>query len=321
MPLARYIKFETQANFTDETFGVSGADSHIIDPVGEDITGDKQFIYPRTAGIRNQRAHIKGKNKFSGTIDAPLYPTHAVSLIYYAMGAVSTTTGTPTTGTNTHIITKANTVPFFRMAIGRDLRQHEYVGGIINSMSVDYTMDDIITGSFDVMFRKELPNEALETSEAFLDFDENERAFGGAESSVTIDASADDRIESFSVTLENNVADDAYSLGSEFLPAGIIAALNVTGSSDMRFDTISEYDAFINETNRAIVLTGAFGSADLTRSVAFDIPVVNYDTNNLPTDNFERYVQTLAWTAEPDSNSDPLIVTVKNAQVAAAFAG
>lgn len=321
MALARYIKFETQALFTTETFAAFGANSHIIDPVGEDITGDKQFIYPRTAGIRNQRAHVAGKNKFSGTIDAPLYPSHVTSLIYYALGGVSTTTGTPTTGTNTHVITKANTLPFFRMAIGRDLRQHEYVGGIVNSMSIDYTMDDIITGSFDVMFRKELANMALETSEAFLDFDNEERAFGGAESSVQINASADDRIESLSVSVENNVADDAYSLGSSFLPAGIIAALNVTGSMDVRFDTIGLYDDFIAETSKAVDLTGAFGAADLTRSVKLDIPVMTLDTNNLPTDGFERYVQTLNFTAEPDSNSDPIISTIHNAQTAAQFAG
>jgi len=321
MPLARYIKFETQADFTTETFAAFGANSHIIDPVGEDITGDKQFVYPKTAGIRNKRAHVAGKNKFSGTIDAPLYPTHAPSLIYYAMGAVTTNLGTPTTGTNTHIITKANTVPFFRMAIGRDLRQHEYVGGIVNSMSVDYTMDDIITGSFDVMFRKELANAALETSEAFLDFDSAERAFGGAESAVRIDTVADDRIESLSISLENNVADDAYSLGSSFLPAGIIADLDVTGSIDVRFDSIGLYDDFIAETQKQLDLTGAFGSADLTRSTKFDIPVATLDTNNLPMDGFERFVQTLNFTAEPDSNSDPLIVTIHNAQVAAAFAG
>ena len=321
MPLARYIKFETQSNFTDEAFGPFGSSSHIIDPVGEDITGDKQYVYPKTAGIRNKRAHVKGKNKFSGTIDAPLYPTHAPSLIYYAMGGVATTPNVPNTLVNTHVITKANTVPFFRMAIGRDLRQHEYVGGIVNSMSVDYTMDDIITASFDVMFRKELANVSLETSEAFLDFDTLERAFGGAESAVKIDTTADDRIESFSVTLENNIADDAYSLGSSFLPAGIVADLDVTGSMDVRFDSIDLYDKFIAETQIQVEVEGTFGSGTTLRSVKFDVPVANLDTNNLPMDGFERFVQTLNYTAEPDTNSDPLIVTIHNEQIAASFAG
>ena len=74
MPLARYIRFEKQTDFTTETFAAWGANAHIIDPVGEDITGDKQSVYPKTAGIRNKRARVKGKNKFSGTVDTPLYP-------------------------------------------------------------------------------------------------------------------------------------------------------------------------------------------------------------------------------------------------------
>lgn len=321
MALARYIRFQTQTDFTDETVGAFGANAHVIDPVSEDITSDKQFIYPRTAGVRAARQRVKGPNKFTGTIGTPFYPLHATSLLYYTMGAVTTNTGTPTTGTNTHIITKANTIPFFRMSVGRDLRQHDYVGGIVNSFTADYTMDDILTGNFDVIFRREMTNVALATSTAFPDFNSVERSFGGAEASVTIDATADDRIESLSISYENNVTDDAFSLGSQFLPAGLIGELGVTGSLDARFESIDLYDDFIAETQKAVVLTASFGTGDSTRQVEFDLPSMSLDTNNLPTEGFDRYVQAINFTAEPDSNDDPLIVRVHNQATNAAFTG
>ena len=318
MALARYMAFETAPSFTYETFTVD-PNSHIVDPLGEDITGDKQFLYPRTAGVRVGRAKVKGKNKWSGSLDMPLYPIGATTLIYYAMGNSAFTADTPGTGVNEHIISQANTVPFFEAAIGREIREHQYVGGAVNSMTLDYTLDDVITSSFDVMFRRELANVTLNTSQVFDDFNVLERGYGGAEAAVLVDTVADDRIESLSISYENDFDDDAYSLGSQFLPAGLIGELSCTGSFDARFESIDLYDDWLAETSKQIELTSAFGSVLNQRSIHMDIPSAALDTNNLPTSGFDRYVQTLNYHAEPDSNNDPLIVTVINAQDNAEF--
>ena len=145
MALVRYIQFETQALFDTETFAAFGANSHTIDPVGEDISGDQQYLYPRTAGLRNVRGRIQGPKKWSGPIDTPLYPTHAVSLLYYTLGKLTTTVDTPTTNVNKHVIVKDDSIPFFRAGVGRQLNEHQYVGGIINSFTVDYSPDEVLT--------------------------------------------------------------------------------------------------------------------------------------------------------------------------------
>jgi hypothetical protein len=318
MAIARYIDFKTQPTFTYETYAV--AQQHLIDPLGEDITGDKGFLYPRTAGVRAGRAKVKGKNKFSGTFDIPLYPINATTLIYYAMGKATTTPNTPVTGVDTHVISQANTVPFFQCGIGRDLREHRYVGGAVDTMNLDYTMDDVITASFDVFFRKELANAALVgTSVAYPDYNVLERGYGGAEAVVDVDATADDRIESLSISYENDFDDDAFSLGSQFLPGGLIGELTCTGSFDMRFENINAYNSWYNENSMQIELTSAFGSGTSQRSIKADLPSCALDTNNLPTSGFDRYVQSFNYHAEPDSNGDPLIVTVVNEQDLATF--
>ena len=321
MALVRYIQFETQTPFTNETFAAFGANKHVIDPVGEDITGDQQYLYPRTAGLRNIRGRIQGPKKWTGPLDTPLYPTHAVSLLYYALGTVTTTVNTPNTLVNSHVITKADSIPFFRAGIGRQLNEHQYVGGIINGFSVDYSPDEVLTGSFDTVFRRELTLDVLDTAASFVDFDDVDRAYGGTEIVPSIDASAVTFIESASISVENNVADDAYALGNAHLPAGIIAALNVTGSFDLRYDANARYTDWLNGTKRQFDLDSTRGSGASLRRLKLDCPVITYDVNRLPTDNIERYVQTLDWTAEPDSNGDPIIITVENAQENADITG
>ncbi len=322
MALVRYIQFETQSVFTSETFSTFGPNAHVIDPIGEDITGDQQYIYPRTAGLRNIRGRVEGSKKWTGPLDTPMYSIHAPSLIYYAMGTAVTVTNSPTTSHNTHTITKADSLPFFKAGIGREINEHKYVGGIISGYTIDYSPDDVFTGSFDVVFRREIsPLGTLDTSAAFPDYDDLERGFGGVEVQPRLASGDVNFIESASVTLENNVADDAYSLGSSFLPAGIIAAFGVTGSFDLRYDNNSRYTDWLDGTKVRFELNAQHGAAGTQRDVKFDFPKISYDVTRLPTDNIERYVQTLDFTAEPDTNGDPVVVTVINAQSNAQLTG
>ena len=323
MTLSRYIQLQVITPYTNETFAAFGASSHVVDPVGEDISGDQQYLYPRTTGIRNVRGRIQGPKKWSGSLDCPVYPTHGTSLIYYALGDATTVTDSPNTDVNTHTITanKNFSIPFFQAGIGRDLNEHRYVGGLVNSFTVDYSPDEILTFSSDVVFRRELTPGALDTGAAFIDFDDVDRAFGGTEVDAQIDAASVTFVESASITVENNVADDAYALGNAHLPAGIIEGLDVSGSFDLRYDALNRYSDFLSGTKRQFTLDATRGAAATLRRVQFDLPKISYDVNRLPTDNVERYVQTLDFTAEPDSNSDPIVVLVTNALTNAQLTG
>ena len=237
------------------------------------------------------------------------------------MGKLVTTANTPTTLLNTHVITKDTSVPFFRAGIGRDLNEHQYVGGIIGGFTVDYSPGEVLSASFDAILRREKsPLGALDTNAIFVDFDSAERAFGGSEVTPLIDTVAATFVESASITVANNVADDAYALGNAHLPAGIIAAFETTGSFDLRYDTNNRYTDWLDGTTRQFELNAQF-TTPAQRDIKFNFPIISYDVNRLPTDNLERYVQALEWTAEIDSNGDPLIITIVNAQENAEITG
>lgn len=320
MAISRYIKFEKQGSYTDETF-TFGTNKHIVDPIGEDISGDPQKQYPRTAGQRNVRKHVKGNKKFTGTLNVPLYPIHAASLLYYGLGSVTTAVGSPTT-TNKHTIKIADSIPAFKAAIGREIKEHQYVGGIVNGFTIDYTPGEVLASSFDVVFRRELsPLGNLDTGATFADFDVVEAPFSGAEITPKFNDTSVTFVESASITVENNLDADAFAVGSEYLPAAKISEFRVSGSFDLRYDDSQRYTDWLNDTALKLDLDATHGTGNSTRILNLQLPVVSYDSNSLPTDNIERYVQTLEFTGETDSNGDPIIIVVQNEQTSAQFSG
>lgn len=316
----RYLRFEVKSNFVSESFGSFGANEHVLDVSGEDITGDHQYIYPPTITGRVKRNKVTGPKKFSGTIECPIFPREAASLLYYSLGSAVTVINTPISGINSHTLKKAKTIPFFRTAIGRDLNEHRYVGGIINSCTLDYAPDQLLMGSFDVQYRRELALAAL-ASPTFPDYNTAERAFGGVETACEFNDVATTIVESASVTWENNVAGDAYSLGSAYLPAGIIAEMALSGSMDLRYDSSSKYTDFINGTDVKFEMNATYGASTSRRDIGVNLPVVSFDTNKVPTDSLERYIQTFDFTPARDASGDPIIITVINTRTNAQLVG
>jgi len=113
----------------------------------------------------------------------------------------------------------------------------------------------------------------------------------------------------------------AFALGSRYLPAGIVAELALSGSMDLRYDSSARYTDWLDGTERQIELDATHGTAGNQRDVNIDLPLVSYDVNRVPTDNIERYVQTIDFTPEQDTNGDPILIKIINAESNAQIAG
>lgn len=317
----RYVEFVTSpGTYEADTFTLTG--SHTIDTSGEDFSADKGKIYNQTTARRSVRYPIKGPHKFTGSINVPIYMVGVPTLLYYTLGSIASVVDTPQVGSDTHTITPGETIPNFILAAGRDIKEHQYVGCVINSMSVDIVPDDSVNASFDVVARKELPTATIQTP-TYPDFDTLERAHGGVEMAALIglaeaSPAATTIIEAFSLSVENNFQADAFGVGSEFLQKNIVAEHAVTGSYDLRFDDTTEYDIFIADTERIVKFTGNYtpGSA-VERGLDFEIPRLSYNTDNLPTENVQRYVEGLEWTSLADANGDNVKIEIITAEDAA----
>lgn len=323
----RYTSFEaTVAAFDVDTFTFTG-NRHDLDVMSEDIKPDKGHIYPATSTGRTRRGRIRGPLSWAGTIESPVFPIEATSLLYYSLGSLTTVIDMPVATINTHTLNHAVTIPDFICEIGRDDKAHRYTGCIAKGVTLDYAPDAVLSQSVDVFFRKEQTTGSSLATITFPDYDVANRAFGGVEVVPGLGAALGSTspvtfMESASVTWSNEFSDDAFSLGSQYLPANIVADFTVTGSWDMRFTLITDaYNDVYNAVNKSFQLAGTYGATTAQRDVKFIMDNISYDTTTLPTDGNKRYVQTVEFTGENNAAGLPMKIDVINAKTNALMIG
>jgi hypothetical protein len=322
----RYTSFEATADAYDiETPGTFVA-AHDIDVVTEELTPERNNIYPVTSKGRTSRRKLSGPLGWSGTIETLLYTIEAPTLVYYAMGGNTTAVDMPTMGINTHTVTPAAAIPHFIMETGRDFVSHQYTGCVITGYSVEYAPDAAVTLSCDVNARREHATSTLD-SITFPDFDGAERTFGGVEVDMQTGAAeggsptSDGIFESFSFTYDNNFEDSAYVLGSQYLSGKFVNQINASGSAELSYLDNADYQDVVTDTEKELWMTCSQGAGAAERGYTLKLPRVSYDTTGLPTNNAERYVQSLDFTANDNAAGANTIWDFINAQTEAVFIG
>lgn len=321
----RYTSFEATADaYLIDTMGTFTAAKHDIDVVTEELTPERNNIYPVTSKGRTSRRKLKGPLGWSGNIETLLYTVEAPTLIYYAMGANAFAANTPALGINTHTVTPASTIPHFIMETGRDFVSHQYTGCVITGYTVEYAPDQAVTLNCDVNARREHATSTLD-SITFPDFDGAERTFGGVEVDLKTGAAeggapaSDGIFESFSFTYDNNFEDSAYVLGNQYLSGKFVNQIAASGSAELSYLDNNDYQDVVTDTEREIWMVCSQGTGAAERGYTMKLPRVSYDTTSLPTNNAERYVQSLDFTCNDNAAGVNTIWEFINAQAEADF--
>lgn len=298
----RYCSFEaTAATYGTDTFTFT-ANQHDIDLVSEEITPDRGHQFPYTSKGRTPRTRLTGPLAWAGSIETLMYTENVPSLFYYAMGANATVVDMPTMGVNQHTVTPANQIKHFIMEIGRDVVAHRYVNCVIDGYSIDFAPADPLTASFDVNCRKELATTTL-ASITYPDYDSAERTFSGVELVSAMGAAEGGSpttittVESANISYANNFTGDAYVLGDQHLSGKFVNQQEVSGSLELSFLAIADYDDVLADTDKELWLTATQGAGAAERGYVIKLPRISYDTTSIPTNNAERYIQNLDFTA------------------------
>ena len=320
MPINRYIVVEQQA-FDLETFAAFGANAllHPIDQVSEDMSMEHGFEYPETSAKRLKRNRLFGPITNGGEVAVPMYTRGFPTLCYYALGAVTTTE--PTTGLFKHVIRASNSIPAFRMGIGKDINQHQFVGCAMKSMKIDYGVKDVSLATFDVLSRKELAVGAL-ISPSFPDYDVLERSFLGVEVIAKINDVIVGYVRKFSLEVNNTLVDDNHGFGSRYLPKLIIQGLEIKGSIQIAFDDIARYNDVKDEVEPKLELIFTHGQPATTgyREISILLPKLSIDMGKMPTEGNKEYVIDADFTAEVEpGDPDAIEITVYNTESNAVF--
>lgn len=156
----------------------------------------------------------------------------------------------------------------------------EYYGGRVNEMVVSSELDEALKISADMIFQDSTQN-SNDIESALVNFQSNTISFIGGQ--FTVDDSVGSigttswQVQSFELTISNNLKSDNESrrIGSDLLsvlPAGIASLVL---SVNMRFDTLTAYDAMLNGTNYTgqLLFSGdTMAGSNIARSIGFNMP-------------------------------------------------
>jgi len=285
--------------------GKETAPYEFIDVVSESVRGEQNIIYIETAGLgRSIRQAVPGPWGESGDIDLIVGPENIEYILFATLGQVKYSSSGD--GAYKHIFEPASSIPSFTLEIAPDVgskvRRIPMAG--VTSLRLEAVAREALTATMSIVAAKEkIVNESTPTFST-------KRPFVFYDGVLQIDGGTVARCEAWRGTYENTIADDAFVLGSRFLPTLIVGPCNFSGDMDIQFLDWQYYQKYLGGTEpgktlQTIGLTLTFLGESTGSAVSnydkymlkIEIPKVTLNTSEASFDRRERIVQSLDWQA------------------------
>lgn len=184
-----------------------------------------------------------------------------------------------------------------------DIAEYQkYVGGIINTMSMELNSNAMITGSFGMMF-KDVANAQIDYADSTASTG-TDRPFDGFTGYINENDTENAEISSLSFSLDNGFERN-FVLMSNTAPQMTSGKSNVNGSVTMYFDSQTVYDKFVNETESSLEV--GMQDDDLNGYVV-TFPRIKYTSADVPVNSDSAVVNTMNFQALDDSTEASNII-------------
>lgn len=226
-------------------------------------------------GIRAGRlvtaAWKPGRTVVAGTVETELWNTDVAALFKHMFGAVSTATNGGQwnyTYTPADLTGKAVTIQAGKPDITGTVRPFTYGGCKVGAWTISAEVGEIAMLSLDIVGMTETNGVAL----APASYDATLKPFVFTEASLAIAGTTNNTVQSVELN-GNNGLTDRFRLGAatsrEYLQNGF---REYTGTATIDFESLTQYNRFINGDEAALVLRFANGTETLqiTCNVRFD---------------------------------------------------
>lgn len=222
----------------------------------ESITKTKEVQF--TEAIRGQTARSiwrTGKTTVGGDIGLEVIPDSAgiFTIIKHALGR-NVTAGPSGAGYYTHRIMCSGVQPQgLRVEVERDAAAFTYIGMMVNQMTLECRVGEPLTATFSMIGKDESTGATPTTATTMstlnpLTYDEGSLYIDGSSTAT--------EISGFTLTVNNNLKEDKMALGSASRIAIPRSGFrDVTGSLNVEFDNLLNYNRFINGTETALKLS------------------------------------------------------------------
>lgn len=275
---------------------------------------------------RSKRHSIRAKEGAAGAIGVEFAYTNMGGLLKHAFGAIASS-GPTDTAAYTHVFTLADalqtglTVQVNRDVVETTNKGFQYVGCRVNSLTLALETDGYLKATLDLIAKDEAVDIAMTAGtfpSDFITFDQL--------TEFNINASDEKaKVKSFELTIGNGLDGDRRSIGSRNILAPVPGDhREITGSVEMWFEDMDEYNAFVTPADRKIDLTleGAIisGCATTKRSLKVEVHRCVFTGETPKVDSAGALSQTLSFEALYDESGaqDAVKATLINETVSAA---
>ena len=297
----------------ETTWGTAVTPTRYIEFLSEGLKRNQSGVVSN--GIQPYRgatAYKKTTIAPGGDIAFEMCPEDVPTLIYNVLGGVTTSS---VTGGYSHVIKPAIDLPTgMTFEIDRDVAYFIYAGGKINTWSMSFSPNEIITGSVGVAAKTETGTMGASGNTATYSSAE---PFTGVQAAITVNGSAQG-VMAADFSVSNDIYEGKYELGQNYRAALIEQKRSVTGKLNIEFDDLTLYDLFVAGTASTLTITLTSdqlitGSTYYSMTIAF--PKVVY-TGETPTMGGPGIILVdCPFTALYTSAASPeIIVTVVNSQ-------
>lgn len=298
----------------ESTYGTAVSPTKYIEITEDNLQGKQSLIAIPTLRSPSQNQRTYSKKSVEGSFKCSLGYSGFERLLKHALGTVATTG--PTSSVYTHTFSLATALPTgLTLHVNRDSAAlggnsaFEYRGCQITKMSLRCAPEQILEAEFEVI-GQDWGNVAVATP-TFPSFE----AIDWTHLITCTFSSTSVNVKELEFVLENNLASDRYKLGTRLRQGlGRNGPRKVTLKVTTEFDSLTQYQWFMNQTDRSAVITfsnGASGSAlrvfsiNATCNAQGDDPSVSDSGPIMLTLNFEAFDYT-------SSNTESSIV-IQNA--------
>jgi len=307
----------------EDTWGVYKAPTSFIEFTEESLALAIERI--ESPGLRANNRVLRtdrwaaGQKRVEGTVSFEA-PSKGLGLwLKHALGSVSITT--PSGATNSRLHTHTLGDPYglgLTVQVGRPMSNgtvtpFSYTGCKIDQITLSNSVDEFLVVECEIVGEDEITSESL----ASASYPTGVQLFNWTQGVISIAGSSVGVVTDFTVTVANNHKSDRYFLGAATMSEPIIAGMTeVTGSMTVEFDSMTNYNRFVNGTIAAV--TAKWTAATAIESTFFpyvevSLPDVRFDGTTPAVAGPDVLSIELPFKALYDGTDQPITITTQTA--------
>lgn len=307
----------------EDTWGVYKAPTSFIEFTEESLALAIERI--ESPGLRASNRVLRtdrwaaGQKRVEGTVSFEA-PSKGLGLwLKHALGSSSITTPSGATNARLHTHTLGDpyglglTVQVGRPDSGGTVRPFSYIGCKIDQLTLSNSVDEFLVVECEIVGEDETTSQSL----ASASYPTGVQLFNWTQGVISIGGSSVGVVTDFSVTVANNHKSDRYFLGAAIMSEPIIAGMTeITGSMTVEFDSLTNYNRFVNGTIAAV--TAKWTAATAIESTFFpyvevSLPDVRFDGTTPAVAGPDVVTIELPFKALYDGTDQPVTITTQTA--------